>query len=129
MEIHGVGFGTDQSKVMVHLANASGKVYEMRILQFTDTYIKCGIPGGLPGNFEVEVYIDGIGNVPPNPTTADDFVYELTIDSVSPVSGAYYGGTLIVVKGKNFAPLVEQNLMHMGNELNWLCRIEFLNST
>ena len=51
MSIVGEGFGNDIDKVDVHLANASGKVYEMRILSLNDTNIECGIPGGLPGNF------------------------------------------------------------------------------
>ena len=51
MSIVGEGFGNDIDKVDVHLANASGKVYEMRILSLNNTNIECGIPGGLPGNF------------------------------------------------------------------------------
>ena len=53
MNITGSGFGTNISDVQIHLANGSGKVYEMRVLELTDTMIQCGIPGGLPGTFDV----------------------------------------------------------------------------
>lgn len=53
LEITGLGFGTDLSKVRVDLANSSGKVYKMRILKLNDTYIKAGIPGGLAGKYKV----------------------------------------------------------------------------
>ena len=33
MNITGTGFGTDMSKITVHLANSTGKVYPMRVLQ------------------------------------------------------------------------------------------------
>ena len=39
MTITGTGFGTDDSIVSVHLANSSGKVYEMKILDMNDTEI------------------------------------------------------------------------------------------
>ena len=47
----------------------------MRIIESNSTYIKCGIPGGLPGNFKVIVEISGIGNALVSPSTANDFVY------------------------------------------------------
>lgn len=33
----------------------------MRIIRSNDTYIKVGIPGGLAGNYKVEVNLIGIG--------------------------------------------------------------------
>ena len=45
----------------VDLANGSGKVYPMRILNLNDTYIRVGIPGGLSGNYKVEVNKIGMG--------------------------------------------------------------------
>jgi hypothetical protein len=47
----------------------------MKILSVTNTLIKAGIPGGLPGNFDVNVIKTGFGNAIPNPTTANDFTY------------------------------------------------------
>lgn len=61
MEITGIGFGTDQNAVRVDLSNSTGKVYRMRILKLNDTYIKVGIPGGLAGNFKVQVNKIGVG--------------------------------------------------------------------
>lgn len=126
MTITGSGFGTNLSAVGVSLANSTGKVYKMRVLELNDTVIKCGIPGGLPGNFDVKVSIDGVGDVDPVTATADDFVYELVVESVSPANVAYYGGTLLTITGRNFSPDKLENLVHIGNELNWLCSIESL---
>ena len=53
MTITGSGFGTNVSAVEIHLSTSSGKIYEMRLLSITDTQIECGIPGGLPGKFDV----------------------------------------------------------------------------
>jgi hypothetical protein len=51
----------------------------MRILELNDTYIKTGIPGGLPGVFKVFVNVKGLGDAVPEPTTANIFTYELVI--------------------------------------------------
>ena len=61
MNITGIGFGTDMTALRVDLANGSGKVYPMRILNLNDTYIRVGIPGGLTGNYKVEVNKIGLG--------------------------------------------------------------------
>jgi len=53
MEIRGIGFGSNSSIIRVDLANASGKVYGMRVVELNDTYIKVGIPGGLAGKYKV----------------------------------------------------------------------------
>jgi hypothetical protein len=72
----------------------------MKILSINDTTIKCGIPGGLPGQFEVKVFINSYGvDALANPATADDFEYKLTINSISPTSGSYHGGTKITITG------------------------------
>lgn len=95
MNITGIGFGTDKNALRVDLANASGKVYPMRILQLNDTYIRVGIPGGLAGKYKVQVNMIGVGEIMPNSSTVNDFAYELVMTSVSPSTGSYYGGTLI----------------------------------
>lgn len=101
----------------------------MRVLEINDTFIKCGIPGGLPGNFDVKVSLDGQGDIAPVDPLVDDFVYELVVESVSPSTVAYYGGTLLTITGRNFSPDKLENLAHIGNELNWLCDIESLTRT
>ena len=115
MTITGSGFGTDASAIEIHLTNSTGKMYEMRVVTITDTQIECGIPGGLSGNFQVEVNKNGFGNIPAVPATANDFVYEVTIDGITPTTGSYYGGTLITITGKNFVDNDQQSLVHMGN--------------
>lgn len=62
MTISGNNFGNDSSSVSVHLTNSSGKVYDMKVLTISDEQIECGIPGGLPGDFTVEVTFEGQGN-------------------------------------------------------------------
>lgn len=58
----------------------------------------------MPGNFEVKISIEGVGDIIPADPLVDDFVYELIIESVSPTTVSYYGGTVITITGRNFAP-------------------------
>jgi len=39
----------------------------MKILSVNDTFIKAGIPGGLPGLFDVNVIKEGFGNAIASP--------------------------------------------------------------
>ena len=123
MEITGRGFGVDSSAIRVDLANSSGKVYPMRVLNINDSYIKVGIPGGLTGKYSVQVNLIGVGEILPSSSSITDFAYELVFTSVSPATGSYYGGTLLHLKGLNFAPALDQTLIYIGNELNWFCVI------
>jgi hypothetical protein len=130
MEITGQGFGTDSSAIRVDLANGSGKVYAMRILELNDTYIRTGIPGGLAGQYEVEVNKAGVGEILPSPSSANDFSYELVVTSVAAArAGSYHGGTLLHIQGLNFSPALDETLVYVGNELNWFCQLESLNAT
>ena len=129
MVITGVGFGSDQSAIRVDLSNSTGKVYRMRILNLNDTYIKVGIPGGLAGKFKVQVNRIGLGEIMPNSSACNDFTYELVINSVTPTSGSYNGGTLIHVQGINFSPALDETLVFVGNAINWFCAVESLNTT
>jgi hypothetical protein len=129
MNITGSGFGTDASQLTVYLTNSSGNIYQMKVLSASDTLIKAGIPGGLPGMFDVNVIKTGLGNAISNPTTANDFTYEVVIDSVSPISGSIGGGTLITITGKNFVDDEMDTMVTVGNELNQLCKIEQITKT
>ncbi len=55
MNITGSGFGIDATQLKVYMTNSSGNIYQMKILSVNDTFIKAGIPGGLPGMFDVNV--------------------------------------------------------------------------
>lgn len=75
MVIQGNNFPTDPTQITVHLAKATGNVYQMRVLSATATEIKCGIPGGLAGTYDVVVGVQGSGNAVPTSPTVDDFTY------------------------------------------------------
>ena len=123
MEIEGLNFPLDPNDMTIFLANGSGDVYQMRVLENNATYIKCGIPGGLPGDFDVHVNVAGQGNAIASPATANDFVYELVITSISPAQGQYHGGTLLTISGRNFSPDIRETMVTVGHELNWLCAV------
>jgi hypothetical protein len=53
----------------------------------------------------------------------------LVINSITPSTGSYNGGTLIHLKGINFSPALDETLVFIGNELNWMCNVEELNTT
>jgi hypothetical protein len=129
MNITGSGFGTDVSQITVYLTNSSGNIYQMKVLSVTDDLIKAGIPGGLPGMFDVNVIKTGFGNAIPTPTTANDFTYEVVIDSISPTSGSIGGGTLITITGRNFVDDKLDTMVTVGDELNQLCKIESISKT
>lgn len=123
MEIIGAGFGTDINGIRVDLANSSGKVYKMRILKLNDTYIKVGIPGGLAGKYKVQVNLIGVGEALPSNSAVNDFTYELVITSVTPATGSYNGGTLVDISGINFSTAIDETLVFIGDELNWICNV------
>ena len=101
----------------------------MKILSANDTFITAGISGGLPGLFEVNVIKTGFGNAIANPTSANNFAYEVLVTGVSPSSGSIGGGTLITITGKNFVPDALDTMVTIGNELNQLCTIESISET
>ena len=47
----------------------------MKIISLTDTEIKAGIPGGLPGKFDITVIKKDFGSAFPIPVEANDFTY------------------------------------------------------
>ena len=84
LEISGNQFGTNSSAVSVFLSNATGKIYQLSVLQSNNTYIKAGLPGGLAGNYTVEVNLEANGDSIPATSSADAFSYRFTISNVSP---------------------------------------------
>lgn len=67
--------------------------------------------------------IIGVGEALPNATTINDFAYELVINSVTPLTGSYNGGTLVTIQGINFSPALDETLVFVGDELNWMCNV------
>ena len=119
----GTGFGTNKDLLTVYLTNSSGNIYRMKVLEATSTLIKAGIPGGLPGQFDVNVVVAGFGNAIATPSTANDFKYEVVIDSILPATGSFNGGTLLTITGRNFVADTLDTMVTIGNELNQLCKI------
>lgn len=124
MEINGNNFPTDASRVKTSLVSSSGLTYDMKVLSSTANLIKCGIPGGRAGAYEVIVNIDGTTNAFSTPDTANDFEYKMTITGISPTTGSHYGGTLITITGENFPTDPLDTMVSAGHELNTLCIVE-----
>lgn len=130
IEIFGNSFGLDASIVKVFLSNATGKVYQLNIFKLNNTYIKAGLPGGLPGVFTVQVNLasslgDSIAAAPGTNT----FTYVFSVSSISPTSGSIYGGTLLTITGENFSTDTQNTLVYVGDTLNWFCAIESITTT
>jgi hypothetical protein len=125
MTITGSGFGTNIANVFVYLSNSTGKIYSLKVLTLTDTMIKVGLSGGLPGIFTVHVSLPGSnGDSIPATVGADQFSYVVSITSVSPATGSYYGGTLLTISGINFSPAYSDTLAYVGDALSNFCNIE-----
>ena len=74
--INGANFGTNISAVKVYLTNSSGRAYQLKVISVNNTVIKCGLSGGLPNNYTVQVnYPDSNGNAMPATPEADEFIY------------------------------------------------------
>ncbi len=88
------------------LANATGKIYRLKVLALNNSYIKVGLSGGLPGVYTVEVTLSSTaGNSVPAANGTNIFEYKLQVISVYPTTGSLFGGTLITITGVNFSPL------------------------
>lgn len=123
LSINGSGFGNVAANIQVFLSNSSGKVYQLRVIQASDTQITVGLSGGLPGVFTVQVTLpSSVGNSIAT-AGADQFQYLCSITSISPTSGSYYGGTLLTITGNNFSPAYSDTLVYVGDTLNWFCNI------
>ena len=70
----------------IFLSDSSGKrVYQLKVLSITDTVVKCGLSGGLPGNYRVEViFQDGNKYAEAQSEGVDSFSYLVRVDSISP---------------------------------------------
>lgn len=51
LNIYGTHFGYVAEDILVYLSNSTDKVYQLRVLSVNDTLIRCGLPGGMPGNY------------------------------------------------------------------------------
>lgn len=130
LEITGDKFGTDASAVEVWLISREeeGKDYPMKILEITETFLKVGLSGGLPGEYEVEVRKEGKVSKPQT-AGATTFKYEIRIDSINVLEGSPHGGTKLIIQGKNFSPEESENLVFIGSKPNTFCEISEFSET
>ncbi len=130
LNITGEHFGTNISAFRVFLSNSSGPAYQLKVISVNDTLIRCGLSGGLAGEFRVQVnFPDENGDAVAATVGADLFTYSFQIDSISPSNGSYYGGTLLTIKGKNFLTGSGETLVYIGDAINWFCSIKTLTET
>ncbi len=58
----------------------------------------------MPGDYKVQVSLNGVGDIGTSSTTAADFSYKLAVSSITPTTGSFYGGTLVTITGGYFSP-------------------------
>lgn len=130
LNISGSDFGTNLSALNVYLTNSSGRVYQLKVIKMTSTLITCGLPGGLPGNYSVQLnypYSTGDALVSANDVNLFSFVSQIT--GVYPNYGSFFGGTLLTIVGTNFSPAYSDTLAYIGDTVNWFCKIQSINDT
>ncbi|XP_071488092.1 fibrocystin-L-like [Diadema antillarum] len=93
MTITGYAFGSSGATVTL-----GGQSCE--VLSQTSTSIVCEIPAGPPGDYEVEVNIDGVGTA--DTSSVGFFSYLLKVSGIFPARGSLQGGTTLTMKGAGF---------------------------
>ncbi len=130
MTVSGINFGSDVSKIKAYLSNSTvSKIYQLQVLTVQSSLIELGLPGGLAGQYFLEMSHTDLGNFGVVAGASVQFSYELSISSISPSSGSYYGGTLLTINGVNFVNDLTITQVYIGFSLNWNCKIESISST
>ena len=93
----------------------------------TSTSITCVLGGGKTGEYDVLVFVDGVGLS--QPSNSAKFSYKIVIDSVSPTSGSMGGGYNLTIVGKNFAEDAGSNNAFVGSAKNSICSVLEANDT
>lgn len=78
------------------------KIYQLKVLKITnDNEIKVGFPGGLAGKYKF--VIKKLGLIPrfftPSTVDIDILTVGVFVNSISPINGSPYGGTLMTIVG------------------------------
>ena len=117
MRITGSGFGVNKNDIRVWLKNGNGEmVYELNVVEISDTELKVRIPGGEgEGEFKVVVIREGYGNAGVATTGVDIFWYRIGVHNIEPRTGSLNGGTILTITGENFSPLISENQVYIGN--------------
>ncbi len=95
IKINGVNFGSDKSNLQAFLkdANETNVIYELSILNCTDSTIFAILGGGRTNNYTVSVLIKKVAYSIAANATAAKFKYQIIINSFSPKVGSLVGGT------------------------------------
>ena len=122
--ITGSGFGVDKTKVRVFLDTEKvNGVYEISVQEVTNTQIKAILGGGKSGAYFLRVELVGMGASIASFSGSNSFKYEITITKVSVKEGSREGGTVIGIDGTNFSPVLNQNQVFIGEQLNKYCDV------
>lgn len=125
LEVEGTSFGGDKTKIRIFLENEfkNETIYELAVLSVEPTKIKCLLGGGQSGVYFVRVEVDGVGASIPATTDSNKFSYTIVVSSVEPVEGGTEGGTVVMIKGRNFSPVKNENQVYIGDDVNKYCDI------
>ena len=118
--IQGSQFG-NVGNTYVYLYQGGVKKYELNALEVSANQIRCVLGGGKTGEYDVLVFVDGVGLS--SPSANAKFSYQIYVSSVSPVSGSMGGGYTLTITGKNFATDKSSNNVFVGNALNSVCSV------
>jgi hypothetical protein len=108
LTITGTNFPTDEGMLHVELFRKSDNLKcECYVLpQFTTaTEIKCAVPGGYSGEYDVYVNVLDLGYAANDAGLTFSFGVEVT--GFSPNTGSMMGGTEITITGSNFSPVAQ----------------------
>ena len=126
MNITGSQFGT-LSNTRVYLYQDGVQKYELNALEVSSTTIRCILGGGKTGEYDVLVFVDGVGLS--SPSLSAKFSYKIVVTSVSPTSGSMGGGYNLTIQGLNLAPDMNSNSAFIGNAKNSICSVIDANNT
>jgi hypothetical protein len=123
--ITGTNFETDASLMKVYLYFASNltQKYELGILSVQSaTQMTVVLGGGRTGDYYLRALVIGKGMSAPAP--ANQFSYEIVVNSISPASGSIGGGYTMTITGSNFATAKGTTQVFIGDTINNLCLID-----
>ena len=91
----------------------------------SDSFV-CAIAGGKQGAYKLVLTHATLGNSHETPAV----LVQILVSSVSPTSGSSFGGTEITIQGENFSPVLNENQVYIGTDLdNVMCSVKTATTT